>query len=244
MFEPFDRQQIMRHYDLILIQKPDPSDTLEWIEVIAHETGHAFNLATSTSPAPVTMADRIRAAIADEITTRGIEATVVSEILKTTAGAQQLAGQQPRNLGTRQAIVERDFFPGLLRRTYLEHFVLSELIRAAIDKQKLSDDQIKAKDLLVEGIRTPFTGWRSRKFPSDDYSKFRFWLRVIDSRWRKLSKMHPSQSPAFEWVKEIVLQEHANAFFGGIISYTSLPPSLRPKPPVRTVRPTPAPKKP
>jgi hypothetical protein len=131
--------------------------------------------------------------------------------------------------------VQRDFFPGQVRRTYLEYFVLRELIREAIDKQQLSDAQIQAKDRQVQSI--PLQGWRSRTFPSDEYSKLRFWLRVIDSRWQTLRKMHPPQSPAFEWGREIVLQEHANAFFGGVtggkIGYTALPAALQPRPPVR-----------
>jgi hypothetical protein len=137
--------------------------------------------------------------------------------------------------------VERDFFPSQLRRTYLEHFVLSELSRDAIRKENLSDTAIKAKNLEVDKI--PLTGWRSRKF-SSDYSKLRFWLRVINFRWQRLNEMHPSGSPAFEWGKEIVLQEHANAFFGGIISYTPLPPSAQPRPPARPARPVTSPRKP
>ncbi len=220
MFETYDSPDNTGYYDAIRIKKPDQAQTLRWIEVIAHETGHAFNLVKRSSPPAAKMADRIRAAIADEIATRKIEATVVSEIMKTTLGGQQLKGQTPNTGGTASHTVERDFFPTPLRRTYLEHFVFSELIREAINREGLSQLEIKAKNREIE--RIPLKGWRSRIF-SSDYSKFRFWLRVIDFRWGRLMQLHRPGTPEFERGKEIVLQENSNAFFGGLIRYTPRP---------------------
>jgi hypothetical protein len=220
MFEPYDSPDNTGYYDAIRIKKPDQAETLRWIEVIAHETGHAFNFVNRRSPPAATMADRIRAAIADEIATRQIAASVVSEIMKTRRGGQQLQGQTPNTGGTAPHTVERDFFPTPLRRTYLEHFVFSELIREAINRERLSQSQIEAKNREIEGM--PLKGWRSRSF-SSDYSKLRFWLRVIDFRWRRLMQLHRPGTPEFERGKEIVLQENANAFFGGLVRYTPRP---------------------
>src|SRR5262249_2283086 len=219
MFETFTSPDNTGLYDAIRVKKPDPADTLSWVEVIAHETGHAFNFVTRPSPS-VTMADRIRDAISDEIATRQIENTVVLEIMRTTAGARQLAGQTRSTGSTNRPIVERDFFPTPQRRTNLEHFVLMELIRAAINREGLSDTQMKAKDKEVQDM--DLKGWRARTFTSD-YSRFRFWLRVIDFRWRRLEQLHRPGTRAFERVKEIVLQENANAFFGGLVRYTPRP---------------------
>ena len=69
MFEPYDSPDNTGYYDTIRIKKPNRVETLRWIEVIAHETGHAFNLVSRTSPPAAKMADRIRDAIADEIAT-------------------------------------------------------------------------------------------------------------------------------------------------------------------------------
>ena len=220
MFESYGSPDNAGYYDAIRIKKPARAETLRWIEVIAHETGHAFNLVTRTSPPAAKMADRIRDAIADEIVTRKIEAAVVSEIMQTTQGSQQLKGQTPNTGATDPATVERDFFPTPLRRTYLEQFVLGELMREAINREGLTDSQVKAKNREVESI--PLKGWRSRAF-SSDYSKFRFWLRVIDFRWRRLMELRRPGTPEFERLKETILQENANAFFGGLVGYTPRP---------------------
>jgi len=219
MFETFTSPDNRGYYDAIRIKKPDPRDTLMWVEVIAHETGHAFNFVNRTST-PATMAARIRDAVSDEIATRLIEDSVVSQIMATAAGAQQLGGQTRSTGSTNRAAVERDFFPTPLRRTNLEHFVLMELISGTISREGLSDSQMKEKDREVQGM--DLKGWRARTFTSD-YSRFRFWLRVIDFRWRRLEQLHRPGTRAFERAKEIVLQENANAFFSGLVRYSPRP---------------------
>jgi hypothetical protein len=164
------------------------------------------------------MADRIRAAIAEEIATRRIERAVLSDILKTASGRRALAGFAPSTGDAVQRVVERDFFPSSLRRTYLEHFVLSELMRNAMEREKLTDlRELESKDEEIS--RIPIHGWRTRKFTSD-YSKIRFWMRVIDFRWRRLMALRKPGNIEFAQLKEQILQEHANAFFGGLIGYT------------------------
>ena len=232
MFEPYTLMDNRGYYDLIQIKKPDDADTGRWIEVIAHETGHAFNLVNRTAPPAGKMADRIRAAVSEEIATRNIEATVVAEVRRTAQGGRELQGFVPNNGGTDRHVVERAFFPTPLRRTYLEHFVLTELTREAIRREKLDHSQIAAKNQQVATL--PMNAWRSRSF-SSDYSKLRFWALVIDFRWRQLMKQRQPGTPGFEWTKEQVLQENANAFFGGIISYSARPALT---PPGRAVQPT------
>lgn len=224
-FTPYDPVNSQGIYDLIQILKPSQGDTGMWISVTAHETGHAFNLVTRTRPPANNKAARIRHAILDEIEARDIECEVITEIVRTPQGARALRGFSHNVGGTDPHVVERDFFPSALRRTYLEQFVLSELMREAVKLEKLTNNQIAAQNQQVDAL--PMNGWRSRRF-SSNYSKLRFWSRVIDFRWQQLMKQQQTGTPAFERVKEQVLQENANAFFGGIISYTPRPAPPRP----------------
>jgi hypothetical protein len=217
-FEPYTSPDNPGYYDLISIKKPAASETGEWLEVIAHETAHAFHAVNPPAPSSAKgAADRIRAAVAEEIATRRIEAAVLSEILKTASGRRTLAGFAPSTGSSIRRVVERDFFPSPLRRTYLEHFVLIELLRQAIERENLTDHELEAKNKEIS--RIPIRGWRTRKFPSD-YSKIRFWMRVIDFRWRRAMQLHRPGTVEFARLKEQILQEHANAFFSKLIGYT------------------------
>lgn len=219
-FQPFEDPDNTGYYDVIWIEKPGQREIGSWIEIIAHEATHACHLATRTSAMPAKLADFVKASIAEEIETRRIEALVLKEIGKTTAGKRELAGFVPSTGSTDAHEVERDFFPSQLRRTYLEHFVLSKLARDAIKRERLSDQARKAKDAEVAAL--PFKAWRSRKF-SSDYAKLRFWQRVIHFRWERLRAIHGSNFAAFQRGKEILVHEHANAFFGGLLRYTPRP---------------------
>ena len=55
---------------------------------------------------------------------------------------------------------------------------------------------------------------------SSDYSKVRFWMRVIDFRWQRAMQLRRPGTVEFARLKEQILQEHANAFFGKLIGYT------------------------
>lgn len=217
-FEAFTSPSNPGFYDVIWITRPRPSETGAWLELVAHETAHAVRAVSQTPPTNTTA--RIRAAVDEEISARKIEATVLAEILKTTQGKVALGSFQPATGSTAVAIVERDFFPLALRRTYLEHFVLSELAQAAVKKERLDATAIQKKDQEVSQL--PLTGWRARRFASD-YAKVRFWMRVIHFRWQRVHALRGPGTPEFEQLKETVLQEHANAFFSGLAKYTSRP---------------------
>ena len=135
-FQPFEDPDNTGYYDVIWIEKPGQREIGSWIEIIAHEATHACHLATRTSAMPAKLADFVKASIAEEIETRRIEALVLKEIGKTTAGKRELAGFVPSTGSTDAHEVERDFFPSQLRRTYLEHFVLSKLARDAIKREQ------------------------------------------------------------------------------------------------------------
>jgi hypothetical protein len=201
-------------------QKVDAAEIGDWIGNIAHESFHAFRRVTRTGPPAAKLVDRVRDAIAEEILTRQTEAKIVSEIKKTADGGKILKTFIPPKQPTSEAAVQRDFFPSKLRRTYLEHFLLGELMFEAIRREKLDPIDIQKRDSEVEKL--PLAGWRARKF-SSDYSRLRFALRVIDFRWRQAEKLQKPNTPGFERLKEQVLIEHANAFFGGLIAYKARP---------------------
>ena len=187
MFERYTSPDNPGYYDLISIKKPAASETGGWLEAISHETAHAFHAVNRPSSSSENATDRIRDAVAEEITTRRIEGAVLSEILKTASGRRILVNFAPSTGSLIRGVVERDFFPSPLRRTYLELFVLNELMRQAIQREKLTDrDQLRAKNEEVS--RIPLRGWRSRKFMSE-YSKIRFWMRVIDFRWQRAMQL-------------------------------------------------------
>lgn len=253
-------------WDIIFLQPVShPNSTIEigqWIEHIAHETTHAFHYIFRSGPSPAKMADRIRAAIAEEGDTRRTEAKIVAEIkksvpkLKTFQAQRQCVDPSCRSLvdaNDGAAVVERDLFPSELRRTYLEQFVMMERISEAIQREKLSQQEMDRRNKAIN--RIPLGGgmdhylntskpifynrwWvgpyfisqpsynpqmRSPRPITSEYSKLRFWLRVIDGRWRRFLNQNSPQSQNFEAAKERILQEHARAFFGGVIGYTPRP---------------------
>ena len=223
-FSPAGSPETLFPYDTIFLQQPseatDAANIGRWIEVIAHESIHAHHWVSRTGAPPAKLVDRVRASIAEEIATRREETAIVSQILATSLGKKLLKGFKPKPGATDAPTVERDFFPTALRRTYLEHFVLLGLSQEAISRERLTPEDIDRKNKEVE--RMPISNFRDAKF-SSDYSKAQFSLRVIDFRWQKASKLKTPGTPDFDRLKEQILQEHANAFFGGVVSYTALP---------------------
>lgn len=223
-FSPAGSPETLWSHDTIFLEQP--SETTEaaeigrWIEVIAHESIHAHHLVSRTGALPAKLVDRVRASVAEESATRKEETGIVSQIQATSLGKKLLKGFKPQAGATDAATIERDFFPTALRRTYLEHFVLLGLSQEAISRERLTPADIDKKNKEVD--RIPIAGWRHAKF-SSDYSKVHFSLRVIDFRWQQTSKLKTPGTPDFERLKEQVLHENANAFFGGVISYTALP---------------------
>jgi|GEM_PF-3790210 len=219
-------------YDLIRLKAPESSNqdqiVGEWIETIAHETTHAFNMVTNGKPAGTTEVARITAAITDEVNTRATEAKVATEATK-----GRLKGFTPTKSSQDPAQVQRDMFPSELRRTYLEQFVLSELINKAIARESLSSSNIETHNAWVD--RLPLNVQRAMQHPwlilyldekagiyksfQSKYDELRYIQRIIDRRWEDLGK-NPQADPE---IKEKILQEHAGAFFGGLYSYAPKP---------------------
>lgn len=270
LFSPAGSVDNAYPYDFIIIRLPDGIDpdgkhrtggstgsarvVSQWLAAIAHETVHAHNLVTATGAAPATSALRIAAALRDEAATRATEARILAEIAATTAGAFLKASIRGLTGSTAVWRIQRDFFPGSDRRTYLEHFVLNERMLDAIRREKLKpadveriDKEVDAIDLkhrpLDRNLTDPFPIYYDPGVPAGkaggsgistkalfktiatDYGKFRFWLRVIDARWKALEARLGGMPAPGAAAREAVGQEHANAFFDGIVRYDAIPPT-------------------
>ena len=146
-------------YDAIYIEKIGRTDLGKWIEVIAHETAHAFRFAnrqllsvTVTCPQPKKVqADVIQDRIQDEILARMIEAQVLKEI-QADPGGTVVSKYQLTTGSKDQKVVERDLLTAFWDGTYLEHFVLETLIQEAIVCDKLDEKAIQDKNFNVGRI--------------------------------------------------------------------------------------------
>jgi hypothetical protein len=227
--------------DVIYLEPPNQSHqrgfyTLDengrWIELIAHETVHAFRHVSGLRRSGKTASDRIQSGIDDEIATRKAEGKIVGEIRKK---SKKFRKYTPTTGSTDRWAVERDFFPGQQKRNYLEHFVLSERLQAAW--APLSAEEIDADDKLVASIDLgkhklahyvtanptfvdPHTG-KETSFKSR-YACVRFMMRVIDARWRAIRDLD-SRDLDHDAGLEKCRQQHADAFFEGLATYTPVP---------------------
>ena len=241
-FEPYSLAS-PGYYDGIYIEKINPADIGRWIEIIAHETAHAFRFANGqitssrvTCPQSRTaQADAIRASITDEILARKIETQVLKEI-QAASGGTMVKQYQPTTGSTDKELVERDFLSAHWDGTYLEHFVLETLVQGVIVCDKLDENTIREKNfnvgridlskrkleeyLIDQDYFDPDSG-KLTKFATK-YARLRFIQRVIDARWKEFKQQHSPNNKGF--AKEKVLQEHASAFFQGLIKYTPLKP--------------------
>ncbi len=226
------------YYDAINIETIDSANTGKWIEIMAHETAHAFRFANGqlfrpkvTCPqSKKVTADVILSSINDEILARKIEAQVLKEIQAVPDG-KAVAKYQPTTGSTDQKVVERDFLAAEWEGTYLEHFVLDTLLSVAVVCEKLDENAVKAKNLNVDRIplgkrklddyliNQNFFDPDSGKLSSfvTQYARLRFIRRVIDARWKQFKQQKNAS-------KEKTLQEHCRAFFQGVINYTPLNP--------------------
>jgi D-alanyl-D-alanine carboxypeptidase len=232
-FSPYGDPDNSLAGDVIWLQRPagtgDPTapTTLQqrgqWLEMIAHESAHAARLVRGQRRSGGTPAERVRSAIDDEIATRGVERRIVDELR---AKFPRFAAYRPTTGSRDRAQVERDTFPGEQRRTYLEHFVLGELLAAA--RREVTDEQAKQYANIVGRISLgspPFTPLlslqptfvhRTRgRIPLFRlrYPNVLLALRVIAARWQ-------AAAGADETVLERMRQEHAAAFFDGLVRYT------------------------
>ncbi|RZU76727.1 D-alanyl-D-alanine carboxypeptidase-like protein [Micromonospora kangleipakensis] len=252
-FSPFGSPDNYLAGDIIFIERPDgtgdPTQQVslqakgQWLESIAHESIHAARLVQGRRRAGATPTARITAGIDDEIATRKMERQIVDELR---GKFKEFAKFQPTTGSFERSSVERDFFPGEQRRTYLEHFVLAELLNSG--RQQLSQSQIAAYQELVPKISLgapPFKGFLTAMPQFTDprrgrtalfrlmYPNILLALRVVDARWRSVSNLDP-QDDADDATLENVRLEHAKAFFAGLASYTRRPPkapgSAQPRP--------------
>jgi hypothetical protein len=228
-FEPAGSLDGNRGFDVIFVQPPSDPDVAhqnsprviaEYIAHIAHETTHAFIALKRTGPPPKAIPERVRAAIAEEVATRRTEAKILAEIVKTAAGSALRGAIAGLTGSTETWQVQRDFFPGPLRRTYLEHFVLTELAVEAIQREKLTAADVARIDGEVDALKIDFPSLRSIK---TFYGVNRFHLRGIDLRWRALVQRRGGEPRNGDLEKEKFLQEFAANFFVGLVKYDPVP---------------------
>jgi hypothetical protein len=207
----------------------------EWIERIAHETTHAHRLVLGLRRAGKTPLERINAGIEDEIETRKSEAKVVAELR---SQFPNFTPFQPTTGRTERWAVERDLISASLRRTYLEHFVLNERMRAA--RAQISAADAEKYDKFVDRIdlaKRPLASYltaqprfvnprsKDRDVVSmfvQAYPNLLLSVRVLDARWRSAKEIG-----GLEFYRDAGLEAtrnaHAAAYFDGIISYTQVP---------------------
>lgn len=220
-------------WDMINIQQPSTQGEQEigdWIEIIGHETTHAFNRVKGNASPSKTALDRVTAAITDEVKTRATESKIVDEVMKINPLKKYTKG----TASTDPAQAQRDMFPSKLKRTYLEQFVLSERIAAAITKESLTGDQIEQHNAKIDAMPLGGYGSMRMQFPTmllhydksaklydvfhSDYDELRFIQRILDARWTEYLQDGDDLD-----AKEDLLQMHAAAFFAGIASYAARP---------------------
>ncbi|MDX2033442.1 MAG: hypothetical protein SF339_22390 [Blastocatellia bacterium] len=219
--------------------KDSPRTLAEHIAQIAHETTHAFNWLTHTGPRPAGIPNRVRAAIAEEAATRSTEAKILSEITATSDwlrissdwlrifGDWKKKGRpNPIDLAgitgsTDTWQIQRDFFPSELKQTYLEYFAVSELALAAIQREKLTADDVSRINAEVKALKLHVSSVRALK---TDYARVLWKSRNIDARWRALEQ-HLNRKPRdTDPDKEKLLQHNAHWSFRQLgVKYDPIP---------------------
>jgi len=205
----------------------------EWIERIAHETAHAFRHVLGLRRAGKTAVERINGGIDDEIATRKVEGQVVGELRKQ---FPKFAPYQPTTGRLERWAVERDLVTvNLLRRTYLEHFVLNERLRAALAQLPAADAEkyealVDRIDLGKRPLASYLTATPRFVDPRNNvvstfmqaYPNLLLALRVLDARWRSVKDID-RRDLYRDADLEAMRIAHAAAYFDGITSYTNVP---------------------
>jgi hypothetical protein len=199
----------------------------EFVRSLAHETTHAFNLATGSGTGP---SQSLTASIADSVQeeagSRSREVQILSEIQRRNGlrGYTHSAGSTvPRE-------IERSFVSGTPRRTYLEMFFFNHKLQEA--RRQITDEEASRIERIVNDIA--LTAATANRYLNKDslilyynndlgifteltseYGKWLFWQRVIDLRWEAFMRSG-IQSPSD---KEVILQEHAHAYFDSGVAY-------------------------
>jgi hypothetical protein len=248
-FRPFSSPDALFAADVIHLEAPAGRPTAldekgAWLERIAHESIHAWRHVLGKRRAGKSTSERIRSGIDDEIATRKWEGKIVGELRKKFSW---FAAYQPTTASFDQWAVERDFFPGKLRLTYLEHFVLSERLNDARKKllaafvpsirARTAEEEIEAFNKFVDRIpleKRPLASYLNANpafirpdrntlaIFQPDYPKVRLIRRIIDARWRSVKNLDRPDL-RFDVGLEKMRQDHALAFFDGLASYTHVP---------------------
>ncbi|MGH9883858.1 MAG: hypothetical protein ACRD6N_20740 [Pyrinomonadaceae bacterium] len=212
---------------------------------IAHETVHAFNRVTavSTSGSSLSRADRAAAFIDEEIRTREKEKAILKELLSLKAGVLEKLEKDTKSKGLREQIenhigtmklsrpeVERDFLSGT-DLTYLETFVIEDLIKQSIRVEKLESQTIQNNIKSVDGL--VFTApidmvlqsahpEQHTEDPESPELKTVFFTQVAELLLvRRVIEAHWNESGTNN--RELILQRHREAVFPREIQYTPLP---------------------
>jgi hypothetical protein len=221
-------------------QETGSARRLGWlIRLLAHESLHAFRHVEPKKPLPKTAAERISAAIDDEIEARLFDQTVIRDIWKTRAGkvlsgfrhpaAEFFAATGSRFRLNDRFIVERSRFPGHLRLTYLEFFALSELMTKAIAAEALKRPEIEATNKRVDNLRAlelkEIWELRDAVKHGNSYEKLRYFAKQMHADWTR------SGHSLVDWNRqhEELAQRHA-CVFRALTEYTPHPdPAIRVK---------------
>ena len=172
-FKPFNPSDVTNIWGADIIGFNRPTDTGdqgigEWIELIAHEISHCFRFVFNLRDFGATPLERINANIQDEVDTRIREKRIVSQII----ARHRLPGYAGDDKATEPAIVQRDFASGKLIKTYLESFVLEELLEQAINKEALTNTQISDYNNSVDSLDLG-VGW---SMESGHFNNTIFWF--------------------------------------------------------------------
>ena len=215
------------------------------VAAIAHESVHAFNRVSSGSTSGLSRAKRAEAFITEEITTREKEKAILKQLLSLKSGGKgllEILEKDTKSKGLRKQIenrvgainlsrpeVERDFVSGT-QLTYLETFVIEDLLQQSIRAEKLDSQAIqkstgRVNNLLFIGsldkmLRSAHpelltmdknTELLTTHLPTQ-FAELLLVRRLIEEHWKESSDE-----------RELVLQSHRDAFFPTEIQYTALP---------------------
>jgi hypothetical protein len=228
---------------------PQRGDAIaQLVAAIAHETVHAFNRVTgvTTSGSSLSRAKRAEAFIKEEIITREKEKAILKELLALKSGTKrvlEILERKTKSKGLRghikshirtmvlsRAEVERDFLSGT-HLTYLETFVIEDLLQQSIRAEKLDSRTIRESTETVNNLL--FIGSLDRMLQSahpelltmdkdtelltthlpTQFAELLLVRRLIEEHWNNFGTDE----------RELVLQSHRNAFFPAEVEYTALP---------------------
>ena len=201
--------------DLIQVNQLDAPG---FIQELGHEVTHAANFVGASPPAAQTLVAEINAGIQEEISVRQSEATILGEV------NNPQVRQQVAQVGSRvTSEVQRDIAPAI-GMTYLESFFFARRLRDAQANDQITED--KAREIrevislaVKHGLAVP-----------DWYGEYgRVWLdrETVRKEWTTFHETNRRSDPGYDAAREQLLQDHAQRFFGGQVSY-----GVRPTPAV------------